>query len=77
MDHQKAFLVVIEATPGLNTHCVYATLEEAQQSVKKSASKGELPICIYNLNTSKYIWNDRDFPAYGETIAEATIRLYK
>lgn len=76
MSFAKPFLLIIEATLGLNTHAVYTSLDEANSAKDKTFASGQDPICIYNLNSMKYMWENEDFPMYGETIAISIINSY-
>ena len=76
MNSQKPFLLIIEATPGLNTHSVYVSFDEAIKAKEMAIKDGQEPICIYNLNLKKYLWDNEDFPMYGETIANSIINSY-
>ncbi len=76
MKFTKPFLLVTEATPGLNTHASYASIEEATRAKDETFADEQDPICIFNLNTMEYIWENDAFPAYGETIANSIITSY-
>lgn len=76
MKTKDPFVLVIEATSGLNTHASYITLQEAILNRDKAFKKGEDPICIYDLTTKRNVWYNQDFPPYGQTIAQVIIELY-
>lgn len=76
MKHQKPFLLIIEATQGLNTHATYTTYDEANKEKSKAFAQEQEPICIYDLNSLTYVWENNEFPLYGETIVNNIVKSY-
>ncbi|MFI5137568.1 MAG: hypothetical protein ACHQIM_07055 [Sphingobacteriales bacterium] len=76
MVFQKPFLLIIELKPGYNSHGAYTNYDEATKAKEKAITSNQEPICIYNLNSMKYLWANQDFPMYGETIANSIIISY-
>ncbi|PPK99010.1 hypothetical protein SAMN05444682_115137 [Parapedobacter indicus] len=72
----KPYLLVIELREGFNTHNTYSSLQQAISERDKSSEDGHDPICIYNLNSKRYEWNEEEGPLYYETIAETVISSY-
>lgn len=72
----KPFLLIIETTPGLNSHSVYNTFKQAKVEKTNAIDNGQEPLCIFDLTERKFKWYNENFPAYGETIINSTIQLY-